>query len=68
MRDFFSRAPAFLPHLGKKPHVLVLDHPMDLVKMYHKKVSETSQLPRRCIEEGCIQALVSCVQALGSEG
>ena len=40
MKEFLSSAQAFLPYLGKKPHVLVLDHPMDLVKMYHKEVSQ----------------------------
>ena len=38
LRDFFTTAQEFLPHLGHKPHVVVLDHPMDLVKSYHKEV------------------------------
>ena len=38
VRRFFTNAHEFLPHLGHKPHIVVLDHPMDLVKAYHKEV------------------------------
>ena len=44
VREFFTEAGGFLQYLGKKPHVLVLDHPMDLVKQYHKEVKVFSHI------------------------